>query len=201
MPAGQSSQSVSSRVSERSCLRRRSAIEGTPDINLRVHVNSHPRLHPEMPKHAHLIPTSIKQTKRCYVLPTSNSFSFSFSLNLTSKSCKYWQCSDCRSSCNFLTAAWCWVSRFFRETREQHRGKLAYDETGLASPAALLNGISYQSHNSHAEHCAHHIPSWAPGGVWTGVYTNGKNGEAKLSRLHLNITAGAKLFLPWREER
>lgn len=99
------------------------------------------------------------------LLPTSNSFSFSFSLNFTSKSCKYWQCSDCRSSCNFLTAAWCWVSRFFRETRKQHRENLAYDETVLASPAALLNGISYQSHNSHAEHCAHHIPSWAPGGV------------------------------------
>lgn len=134
-------------------------------------------------------------------MPTSNSFSFSFSLNFTSKSCKYWQCSDCRSSRNFLTAAWCWVSRFFRETRKQHRGNLAYDEMVLASPAALLNGISYQSHNSNAEHCAHHIPSWAPGDVWTGVYNNGKNREAKLSRLHLDTTTGASLFLPWREGR
>lgn len=126
-------------------------------------------------------PHTIKQPKGSF-LPTSNSFSFSFSLNFISKSCKYWQCSDCRSSCNFLTAAWCWVS--FRETRKQHRGHLAYDKTMLPSSA-----IAHWHLISKPQLC----PPRSMLSTWEcldGGNTNGTNREGKLSRLHQDTTAG-----------
>lgn len=72
---------------------------------------------------------------------TSSCFSFSFSLNFNSRFSKYWQCSNCRSSRTFLTAAWCSASRLFRDTGKQC-SSTCITTHNTSSQAATLDSTS-----------------------------------------------------------